>query len=381
MRMYYNPPYSHQLIKIIAEDFKDWKSGNKIRSLARWGFVNPPATTGKVLWIKAGYSQTSVQLATELLGAIRQKRIDIRIILTFEEDYQDIIEPRVTGLRKIGLGYGPAAHPWALKRFFQRINPFAVILVDTYPYAELLNYIALKQLFCIGVGLPAITEHQVFEALYPLTIEQQQTWQQVNYQGFLAEPADPSALFAESQIEPHFRSLANQGRKTELKIWLYIDEEEKQSIEELFQQWQQHPLAEESILCIFRKNIDKQKILKIIPISRWQRTPLKAKDIILVDDKKWLASIAASAHAIHCKSITHANWWQILAVGSMLSTEATSVTAFPYYKDLSEVLTAWQVWQPFIARSSGDKARQLFWQQRRQVQTMLDEFLERVFEW
>ena len=92
---------------------------------------------GKVVWIIAGAERDSVRLAVELLRAIRARRLDIRLVLTFEHDYPELLA-LLDDCDKTGWGYAPCDHPKAIARVMARFEPFGVILVGTRPRPNLL---------------------------------------------------------------------------------------------------------------------------------------------------------------------------------------------------------------------------------------------------
>lgn len=378
--------YGHEWWPVSRANWHDLRTGLRSAALARKGYLRPPHGEGKIIWIKAGYRPESVNLACELLAALRTYRLDVRLVLTFERDYPDIIEPRVRGLRKIGLGYGPSDRPKAVKRVMERLDPFGLILVDTQPHPNLLQAAIQNHTHIIAFNTPP-TDVEI-EASFPVDHRQAEEWRIAARAQYLAEPADPFAVWAESQIDTTFRSLTAVGQD-EVDIWWWHDDQyESQS--EFIHKWRNASLAKQGILVVSGyPMIDKPNVADL-RISQWQRDGLKTGTVLYVDDRRWFGAIASSANGGYINTSHRNIFWQALAGGSALRFGPSSRELCPQfpgmdnlYKQPKDVLEDWLVLsgEPLIARRQGDEARRYFWNERRRVQCATEIFLKRVFDW
>ncbi len=363
----------------LRADWHDWREKDHARLNARHGYLLPPKGEGKVVWIKAGASRKSVLLACELLGALREKRLDIRLALTFEQDYRDIIEPRLRGLRKVGLGYGPNDRPKTVARVLGRLQPFGLILVDTLAHPNLPRAAAASGTHVIAFNT-APGEFDV-EAAYPESASAAEAWQQSGRASHLAAAADPLSLFVEAQADTTLRSLLAAGKEA-LRVWWWQGPASAQS--DFIRQWRSSTLAGEGVL--FVSGEGPFEVQADLAISDWDRRPLSPGAVIALDDPRWTAAVASAMDAGHLAAAGRRDTWQALAGSSPLSVapgHPLAGEALPVLAGPEEVLKAWHSLRsaPDETRRRGDAAHRRFWQERRRAQQVIDEFLQRVFDW
>ncbi|AOU98022.1 hypothetical protein BI364_08660 [Acidihalobacter yilgarnensis] len=371
---------------VLRANWHDRRNGLRAAALARGGHLRAPHGEGKVVWIKAGGSPDSVRLACELLGALRERRLDIRLALTFEQDYEDIIEPRVRGLRKIGLGYGPSDRPAAVRRVLKRLNPIGLVLVDTAPHPNLLRASAAMKTHVIAFNTPPTPV--MVEAAYPLDEQQATAWRSSGKTECLADAADPLALFAEAQIDTTLRSLAAVGRD-ELHLWWWHDDCGDTQAETIAQ-WRQSPLAHQGVLFVSGRPASAARAHADLSIGDWDRGALPPGHVIWVDDPRWFGAIASAATGGYLETHVRATLWQALAGGCPLTPGAATRALRPSLPISPQTPSAqsaiWADWQalmaePLAARRRGDAGRRYFWEERRRVQGVIDAFLQRIFDW
>lgn len=378
--------YGGEWWPVLSANWQDWRAGRRPVALARKGYLRQPHGEGKVVWIKAGRSADSVRLACELLGALRERRLDIRLALTFEHDHADIIKPRVKGLRNIGLGYGPSDRPRTVKRVMTRLKPFGLILVDTVPHPNLLHAVQAAHTHVIAFNTRPTPV--VVEAAYPVDMRQAQAWHSSGMSSNILEPADPLALFVETQIDTTLRSLVVGGHD-ERHLWWWHDDV-ADTHEALVAHWRTSSLARYGILFISGtpENID--HIPADLSISAWNREPLLPGSIVRIDDPQWFAAISSAATAAYLHTQERMTFWQALAGGCAITPGITTRRFFPELQlsdmvadQVPAVCALWQKLQadPRSARNLGDRGRRYLWQERRRVQTILKAFLDRVFDW
>ncbi len=383
--MSHNPKsYTASRFTVFRQSWRDRFKGEHARANARLGYLRQPAGEGKIIWIKAGGSRDSVRLGVELMGAIRQKRLDVRLVLTFEEDYEDILEQRVAGMQKIGLGYGPCDVPRVVKRTLERLQPFGIVVVDS-AFPENLA----RQAHDAGTHVIAFNTEpgrgQV-EAAYPVDTAQQAAWQDAGTAGFVAEPADPHSLFVEAQVDTTLRSIVEGGEEREIWWW----QGEADGAADFARAWRASPLADTGVLFVSADGAPDAGSGADLDISDWKRRALPAGSVVWVDDPKWFGAIASAANAGHLEQAEQATLWSALSGGSAISIKpglstlhASLAENLRQMDNNQAVLDLWSTYReaPMEGRRQGDVCRRLFWDERRKLQKTIDEFLQRIFDW
>lgn len=367
--------------------WRDRIAGNTARANARMGYLRPPQGRGKVLWIKAGRSRESVRLGAELLGAIRRKRLDIRIALTFEHDYSEILEPRVRGLRNIGLGYGPSDLPSVVRRTLRRLDPLGIVLADAYCSPNLQVAAADSGAHIVAFNTdPASVS---LEAAYPSDEYQAARWSSSGLAGYLAPAADPLSLFVEAQADATLKTLVTGGGDIELWWWLGGRAERSAFVDA----WKRSELAASGVLFVSALEPDRempQRSRIDLAISTWRREALGPGTIVEVDDERWGPAVSSAVKAVHCAGLDRTHLWECLTGGPALTASQTVLDEFPRLKACAvasggpeQTLTRWLELraEPIRVRHLGDCCRRLFWEERRRVQAVLGELLQRIFDW
>jgi len=402
--------YGSNMFAILYHDIKDRLTGKSHRANARLGLVRPPAGSGSVIWIRAGQSRLSVLLAVNVLCAIREKRLDVRLVLTYPQEYLDILEEPLRDLKKTAYGYGCCDRTPAIRRLLARLNPFAVIVVADVPGANWLRclaeyrYVEPQQGRLLPVPMVALqTDHLpegiTWQAYYPW--RQSEQCGLANHVTSLAEPVDMVTLVTPAQVEPTLAKVVmghNIG-----KLW-WADVDDLDSAHALLNKWQDSTLKDDSILCLSLDESDGQGLAalvndtspssgipNIIFISQWQRVVLTPGSVLVLDQWRWLPAVAASVAAIHLMNPCRLKFWQALTSGAALtlapqanpSVEIETELSCPVITDFDQLLAHWSRLHdvPFEGRTLGDANRKIFWSRRRQASQQMSDFLERVFYW
>lgn len=366
--MSWKDPFGSNRIGLWLADRRDRRAGLAARVAARWGWLKPMGERGRVVWIIAGAERDSARLAVELLRAIRARRLDIRLVLTYEHEYPELLAP-LDECDKTGWGYAPCDHPKAIARVMQRFEPFGVVLVGTHPRPNLLATLAGRP-HLLAVNLPDEVDfacERVYASRESASAAQNR-----------APVADMLAILAEAQVDPNFKSLVNGGSERHL-WWLHGARPQD---------------AGELAAALFRRQpgdvlfaSGERPAGASIAISNWDRQPIAGGSVVWVDDSRWLPAIAAAVTATHLARLDAAVLWQAMAGGAALSRAAGTglpraalAEAIP---EAADVAALWHHYRdaPIAARKRGDTARRLFWQERRLAETVSRELVERVFEW
>ncbi len=353
MKTSWRDPFGSHWLGLWLADRADRRQGRQGRLAARRGFLKPMGEQGKVVWILAGSQPDDIRLAVELLRAVREKRLDIRLVLTFEEDIPELLAP-LDECDKTGWGYAPCDRPSALRRAFERLSPYGFIVATSHLRPNLRQMLANQ---------PRVIHLDQHAANNGTTAAEQQT-------------ADLQTLLVQAQVDPNFRSLVNQGRQRHL-WWIHDTELHP----ELWHHW----LARYPEDVLFVSGAQPES--RCLPISQWNRHAMADGEIVWLDEPKWLPAVAASVTASHFSSPARFELWQALAGNTALSIAASTaklpavMANWAWQTDNPQML--WEEWRlnPIRARQAGDQARRLFWQERRQAESVLQSLLEQVFEW
>ncbi|MDA8094113.1 MAG: hypothetical protein M0T84_09425 [Betaproteobacteria bacterium] len=357
---------------------RDRLRGRAARARARWGRVRAPAARGRVVWLVAGATRESVGLGVALVQAIRLRRLDIRLVLTFETEFPDLL----AGLAespKTGWGYGACDHPLAVSRMLARLSPLGVIFVRRCPRPHLARAVGqVPHVLVIDAEGPEGPLRA--ERIYPSNASQGASWRGATQ----APAADLATLLIPAQVEPNFKSLIN-GASSRHLWWLHGDDGGRMGA--LLQAVRSH-FPDDVFFLSGRAS--EAFAHSLLPLSRWERAAVPGGALVAVDVLQWLPALAASATGAHFERPEPSFLWVALAGGCAVScadidrlpkpalSEAVSWLAGP-----DELIGTWSRYRadPIFARGRGDAARRVFWEERRLAGEINEELLERIFAW
>lgn len=371
-------PYGAFAPALLFHGLKDRLAGRPGQAVARWGHLRPPAATGKVIWVVGGRSPDSVKLGVELVRAIRAKRLDIRLVFTFEYEDTELLR-KLEDAQKTGWGFGPSDHPRAVKRVWERFSPYGVIFAGTVPRPNLARVCAkLPRVLVVGASPPG---GEFFpERAYPANDVQAAAWAGRE----AAPPVDFYSLLVEAQVDPNFRTLVNGAADRRL-WWLHSDD--GGYVEAFLPLMRQRFPGDVLFVSGLGREIGQNSGFRI---SRWDRQPMPAGVAVVVDEEKWLPAVAAACTAAHFQTMDARLLWQAMAGGSPVSCapgislpKADLAGVLGRLDKAADLADCWQDYagDPIRARRDGDAARRRFWEERRLAGQINEELLQRVFEW
>ncbi|WP_051582564.1 hypothetical protein [Ectothiorhodospira haloalkaliphila] len=375
-------PYGAALWPVLQANLRDHLQGRSGQAYGRMGRLRAPEAKGPLIWLKTGDTRASVRLGAELMGAIRRKRLDARLVLTFEREYRDEVRRRLRGMNRFGLGFGPCDRPRAVSRVLDRLKPLGLILVDTPPRRQLVER-AVEQ----GVHVLAFNTGPTpvpVEAAYPRDEIAAAQWRDAGRAGNLAEPADPASLLAESQNQATLLSMVPDGTPI---FWWHGPARAWPAMRDA---WQASPLSDSALLCVSVEPSDALPEGERLALSQWTRTSLAAGTLLWVDDSAWWPAVASAALGVHLCGADRDLLWQVLAGSVSLSSDDSLRAAFPWLHPMApelsrpaQVIDHWraEAADPIGSRQRADTGRRRFWEERRRVQGVMDAFLQRVFDW
>ncbi|SEK21364.1 hypothetical protein SAMN05444515_101124 [Ectothiorhodospira marina] len=375
-------PYGSALWPVLQANLRDHLQRRSGRARARMGRLHAPEGKSPLIWLKTGDTQASVRLGAELMGAIRRKRLDARLVLTFEQEYRDQVLPRLRGMNRFGLGFGPCDRPRVVSRVLDRLKPQGLILVDIPPRRHLVEQATHQGVHLVAFNTPP-TRAPV-EAAYPRDEMTAAQWREAGSAGTLAEPADPATLLVASQNQATLLSLVPDGMPL---FWWHGPAREWPAMHEA---WQASPLRESALLCVSVEPSDALPAGEGLALTQWTRTSLTAGTLLWVDDPAWWPAVASAALGVHLQGAGRDLLWQVLAGSVSLSGDDALMADFPWLPEMArewrepgQVIAHWQAEaaDPIGSRRRADVGRRHFWEERRRVQGVMDAFLQRVFDW
>lgn len=372
--------YGNRPLPVWRAVWRDYRQGDGARARARRGFLSPPAARGRLVWIKAGGTPEDVRLGIELLGAVRDKRQDVRIVLTFEHDYPKLFERHMQPFKKVGVGYGPCDRPRVVRRVLERFEPHGILLAGGCAPRNLLTQ-AQCPVIAVNTRPPEAGQAGTVDRVWPL--DAASAWPE-NSAGEALPVADPQARFVEAQADVVLRALVGGDVQ---RLWWWHGREDQWPVWRAA--WEASGLGVSDILLSSRRG-GVEATARDLPgaalrVSAWDRSALEPGTIVHLDDRRWFAAAASAAHAVHLAAPDRQALWQGLAGGAAVSLGEVPAAAVPcpVLEDPSAVLEAWTRLRddPAARRQQGDAARRRFWEERRQVDANFDAVLRRVWDW
>lgn len=347
---------------LLTASIRDRLRGETGRANARCGFVLPPPGTGRVIWIKCAGQRDDVRLAFALLEAIRSSRQDARLVLSYQCEYTEFLEPVLAKLPKTGVGFGPADHPRVVRRVLERFQPAGIVLVGGQ-YSDQLYAIATAQ----GVPIERV--------------------------GVEDAAVDLLTTVVQAQVEPHFAAAVRDTKA--LQLW-WVHGVDASRAQLLLASWQSSGLASQGVLLLSDPDFSPVPRQWLTPqprlISDWARDGLSAGEVMVIDQSRWLPAVAASCHAVHVEQVGRWDGWQFLALGQPASASPDGALQFKsllpeldirVLGHMDEVMAYWASDEMSLVgqRRDADVKRRAFWQHRRQAQADAESLLQRIYEW
>ncbi len=374
--------YGSRLVKLWRADLVDRLHGASARANARWGWLTPPAGAGKLIWLHADDRYDSVLLASELLRAIRLKRLDVRLALTFEYEYRELLATRLHNLKGIGYGYGPADRAAIVARVLKAFAPLGVIQVAHAPRRHLSAALQKNRIHSIAVNAPPSISPYSIDWCVPRSPEEAQRWRHTGAANEVAPPAAFISQLVEAQVDPNFKSLLGGAA-----VWWFAGMRTTDAAA-IQSHWQILSAALPGILFV---SLRAHEVPDTLPrswqrISEWRRDLIPANNIVLVDTPHWLPAIANVSQAIHLEHADEVSLWQALAAGKPCSRGSEALPYdidMPVYRNVTQVFAAWQATagDTFAARRLGDALRRRFWDERRRAAAATEVLLQRIYDW
>ncbi|MHB8253332.1 MAG: glycosyltransferase N-terminal domain-containing protein [Acidiferrobacter sp.] len=365
--------YEGGLFAGLVADFRDRIHKDYGRANARLGFLKPPGGSGRIIWIKADAASLANKLAVEIACALRERRQDVRLVVTFEKEYSTFLS-KLEKLPRTGFGFGPADRAAAIERVLSRLAPAGVIALGQALRPEVAHAVGRARIPCCVVhGLPP--EGSGNCRGFPNTLEEQVAWQ-----GRAQSDAALFSLIVEAQVEPVFQGLAGAHARA---LW-WIADLSPEGAGELASRFGRSTLARTDILFLGANCVGASRL------SDWDRNrdPLAPGAIVWVDDERFWPALAVSCTAIHVVRPSEQLLWAALAGGRVVSARSVRDLNLLRPAPMPELSDAelWGYWEDLIAkpamgRAVGDGLRRFFWSERRRAAAVTETLLQMVYDW
>jgi len=383
------------MLDLIFSNLRDRLQGDKIKANARLGLVSAPEGSSKLIWIHAGETRQSVMLAAAILAAIRHKRLDVRLVLTYENEFQDILVQHLSGLEKIGFGYGCANNKQAARRMVKRLKPFAAVFVNETLPAHILQVLRDNQVkHCIAFQTPALSVNPI-EACYPSLRDVD--CKSINA-SYVSKAFDAITQLVQAQVDKQLGALL-QGDQAR-KIFL-VHGADSESARKVLHNWRGSTLNGSSILSFTLDEPNGQGLAALseavqqagfqpLLLSQWQKTAIDPQQVVIADEPRWFAALAVSSHACYIRQANDYAFWQMMASGSaLIYDEQIAAHQKKLFPELCKATTLDALYEHCLSlqnnlvlqRQTGDACRKVFWQARREAEQAVEELLQRVFDW
>ncbi len=343
------------------------------RANARLGFLRPPAGTGRVLWIKTDDDRAHARLAVETARAVRERRQDVRLVVTFEDEYPEGWA-QLDKLARTGYGFGPADRAAATERVLGRLAPAGVIAIGGALRPELASALTRNKVPCCALhGLPP--EAAIHCHGFPNTLSEREAWK--------GRPQSDAAFFslmAEAQVEPTFSGVAGAHARA---LW-WLTDPDPGVVDGQVRSWRRSKLAASDILFVGTRCAD------AIALSAWdrERQPLPQGAVVWVDEARFWPALAASCHGLHLSRPPEPLLWAAIGGGRVVSAERPGDLDLLRPAPIPEIggRELWAYWQtvvaePATARATADGLRRYFWEERRRAAAVTETLLQMVYHW
>lgn len=388
-----------RLFNLLLQDVRDRFTGNKSRANARLGLVRPPEGTGKLIWLVADDTFDSVLMASALLAAISEKRLDVRLVLTYQAEYQDVIIEHMSGLKKIGFGFGCGDNKFAAQKMLKRLSPFAIIFVGSEPQKTLMHALEKKpsiHKIAFQFRPKQQAESAFYEACYPESISKNT----INTQtcDYTSGPFNVLTRLVQSQVDKQLGSMLCGEAVNGLFHVHNIDEK---NIGDMLSLWSKSDISKQSLLALTFTNVNfneisslKNQIIKFgytpVLLSQWKQNPVSVNEIIIADDEKWYAALCTSSVSTHLFKTSAFYFWQAVSSGAVVTLDEVNNAIADSFEDVLyrantfvDVISYWSELtnKPLLQRNTSDVIRKIFWSERRESEKQVNELLQRVYDW
>jgi hypothetical protein len=367
-------PCGKFLPALLYHDMRDRLRGRRERAAARWGAMRRPDAPGKLVWIAAGATRSSVRLAVELARAILARRLDLALTLSFEAEYPDVLA-RLEPSPRIACSHAPADYAGAMDAVWRRLLPFGVILAGMAPRENLVRLSeACRHSLLLAAPVPV---HGRFERIYP-------SHEAAPDSGQAAPAADFEALMPASSASDDPRIASIRGGRDAF-LWHGDDAERAKRLFALFRGHLPDALLLVGGDAAARLS---RHAAETVALGAWNGQPIAPEKLVLIDDAMLLPTLASQAAAVHFERVEAAALWPALAAGAALSAVDPDRIRTPSARaasqpigDENDLISLWSRTQAPDASAARQAARAAFAAERARAQQAFGDMLARIGAW
>ena len=291
---------------LIVHDLRDRLHGRHARAAARWGRLERPQASARVVWVVSGKSRASVRLGVELARALAERRSDIALLLTYETEYADLLAP-LAGSPRIGWGYGPSDYIGAVEAANKRLLPFGIVVAGVVPRPNLLALCeASRHALLVAPPEPV---HARVERIYP-------TPEAPCSGASCAPPADLDALLHEPAADDTTVTALAGAAAPRLWCWHGDDTAAAKRLFALVRGHLPQDLLVVSGSAATALAAESEAVQRL---SRWDRVPVEPGTLLAADEPGWLAALAPGLRGIHFAATDPGAVWTAAAAGAIVS--------------------------------------------------------------
>jgi hypothetical protein len=370
-------PCGRFLPGLVVHDLHDRMRGRSHRANARWGRLQRPAASGRLLWIVSGESGASVRLGVELTRALVARRLDISCLFTYEAEHPDLLAP-LARCPRTAWGYGPADYVGAMHTVRRRLLPFGIVLAGIAPRPNLAALCAASRHALLVA--PPLSVAGGFERIYPTPAAPCAS-------AASAPAADLDVLMYRPRGKPETADAVIGAGARRLWCWHGDDPHFAKRLAALLRGHLPDDLLLVSGAACSPLALEPQGVLRM---SEWARVPVESGTLLLADEPDWLQVLLPGMAGVHFATIDPDALWQALAAGAVASAATATQFANPRLDsamlradDENELIATWTRLSaaPELLVQASQTARAAHAAESRLAANNAAELIERVCRW
>jgi len=369
-------PCGRFLPALLYHDLRDRLRGEAQRAKARWGALERPDAPGKLVWVVAGSSRSSVRLAVEIARAIMARRLDLSITLTVETAYSDLLHS-LGSSRRLAWSYAPADYALSMQAVWRRLLPFGIVLAGAPPRPNLTRLSEACR-HSMLVAAPVFAPGR-YERIYP-------RHGAVFDDKHSAAPADFDVLLLPSAAAEHARAAdLTAGRGAFL-----LHGADPQQAKRIFALFRGHLPDCLLLLSGAASRALAPHASETVKLSTWTGLPIAPDKLVLVDDPALLPAIMPGIWGAHFDAPDTDTIWQALAAGARVTAKSgwsmqapSAQSAIGAIDEQNALIAAWSTLDSnqLTREAAAATSRRAFAAEQKLAHAAVTDMLDRVCAW
>lgn len=369
-------PCGRFLPALVVHDLRDRLRGRAHRANARWGRLNRPYASGRLVWIVSGAARSSVRLGVELTRALVARRLDITALFTYEAEHPDLLAA-LARTPRTGVDFGPADYIGSMHAVWRRLLPFGIVLAGVAPRPNLAALCeASRHALLVAPPQPV---HARFERIYP--------GHGVDCPGSCAPQADFDLLL--NAAVPAAASAPAFAAAVAGRPWWWHGADAA-AAKRLFALVRGHFPDDVLIVSGAACEALATDSDAVVRLSAWEGDAIDPATLVLADEPGWLRALAPRLRGVHLAAFDADLLWQALAAGAIVSMPIPHAVASPEVAaavaqaaDENDVIDLWRglCADPAMYEACAARVRRAYEAERRLAADNAAELIERVCRW